>query len=143
MFMGEYTHNIDAKGRLSIPAKIRNQCQDSVIVTKGNEGCLSLYTLEGWQHYYEELQKLPKNRKEARLFLRMVTAKASECEFDKLGRINIPKPLRKEGSLVKSCVVIGAGDHVEIWDQEKWNNYYEDNVDSFDEISEGLDSFEY
>lgn len=141
--MGEFRHNIDAKGRLSIPAKIRNQCEDSVVITRGNEGCLCLYTITGWQDYYEGLQALPKNKKEARLFVRMVTSKASECEFDKLGRINIPQVLRNEGDLEKSCVIIGVGDHVEIWNQDKWDHYYDDNKDSFDEISEGLDSFDY
>ena len=90
MFFGEFRHNIDAKGRLSIPAKMRNQCGECVYVTRGNDGCLALYTQQGWEKYYEELQALPQKKKSTRIFIRLVTSRASECEFDKLGRINIP-----------------------------------------------------
>ncbi len=142
MFMGEFRHNVDTKGRLIIPSKIREQCDTSVVITRGFEGCLALYTQEGWNNYYTKLQALPKNKKEARLFVRMVTSRASECEFDKLGRVNIPLVLRQDGSLEKECVIVGVGDHVEIWDSEAWNNYYDESKDSFDEISESLDGFE-
>lgn len=142
MFMGEYQHNIDGKGRLIIPSKFREQCGETVVVTRGNEGCLVLYTETGWQEYYTKLQTLPKNKKEARNFLRMIISKAGECTFDKLGRINIPATLREIGNLSKECIIIGVGDHVEIWNQDNWNDYYQDNADSFDEISESLDSFE-
>lgn len=142
MFMGEFRHNIDAKGRLIIPSKFREQCEASVVVTRGFEGCLALYTQEGWQEYYAKLQTLPKNKKEARLFVRMVTSRASDCEFDKLGRINIPNVLREVGNLDKECVIVGVGDHVEIWNQASWNEYYDDNKDDFDEISESLEGFE-
>lgn len=142
MFMGEFRHNIDAKGRLIIPSKFREQCEASVVVTRGFEGCLSLYTQAGWEEYYAKLQTLPKNKKEARSFVRMITSRASDCEFDKLGRINIPSVLREVGSLSKECVVVGVGDHVEIWDQTAWDNYYDQNKDDFDEISESLEGFE-
>lgn len=142
MFMGEFRHNIDAKGRLIIPSKFREQCGESVVVTRGFEGCLAVYTQEGWNSYYQKLQALPKNKKESRLFVRMITSRASECEFDKLGRINIPNTLRDEGKLEKECIVVGVGDHAEIWSQEQWDAYYDSNKDSFDEISESLDGFE-
>lgn len=142
MFMGEFRHNIDAKGRLIIPSKFREQCEASVVVTRGFEGCLSMYTQEGWQEYYAKLQTLPKNKKEARSFVRMITSRASDCEFDKLGRINIPNVLREVGTLSKECVIVGVGDHVEIWDQAAWDNYYDDNKDNFDDISESLEGFE-
>lgn len=141
MFMGEYKHSIDAKGRITIPSKFRDQCDQSVVITRGFEGCLAMYTQEGWQAYYEKLQALPKNKKEARSFVRMVTARASECEFDKLGRINIPSILREVGTLTKDCIVVGVGDYVEIWDKELWNGYYGENVDSFEDFSESLDDF--
>lgn len=142
MFMGEFRHNIDAKGRLIIPSKFREQCEASVVVTRGFEGCLSMYTQEGWQEYYAKLQTLPKNKKEARSFVRMITSRASDCEFDKLGRINIPNVLREVGTLSKECVIVGVGDHVEIWDQMAWDAYYNQNKDDFDEISESLEGFE-
>lgn len=142
MFMGEYKHNIDAKGRLIIPSKFREQCGTSVVITRGFEGCLALYTESGWNEYYQKLQTLPKNKKEARSFVRMITSRASACEFDKLGRINIPSVLREVGGLLKECVVVGVGDRVEIWSEESWNAYYDDNKDNFDEISESLEGFD-
>lgn len=142
MFFGEFRHNLDAKGRLSIPAKMRNQCGESVYVTRGNDGCLALYTQEGWEHYYQELLALPQKKKSTRIFIRLVTSRVSECEFDKLGRINIPLILRQEANLKKECVIVGVGDHMEIWDQETWDDFYNEHKDSFDDISEDLDDFE-
>jgi len=142
MFFGEFRHNIDAKGRLSIPAKMRGQCGESVFVTRGNDGCLALYTQEGWEKYYKELQNLPQKKKSTRIFIRLVTSRASECEFDKLGRINIPLVLRQEGQLEKECVIVGVGDHVEIWNQNIWDDFYNEHKDSFDDISEDLDDYE-
>lgn len=142
MFFGEFRHNIDTKGRLSIPAKMRNQCGENVYVTRGNDGCLSIYTEEGWQNYYEELLKLPQKKKSTRVYMRLVTSLTSLCEFDKLGRINIPLRLREEGNLEKECVIVGVGDHIEIWNQELWDNFYDDNKDSFDDIYEDLEEIE-
>lgn len=142
MFFSEYRHNLDAKGRLSIPAKMRNQCGDTVFVTKGNEGCLAVYTKEGWEAYYQELLKLPQKKKKTRIFIRLVTSRVSECEFDKLGRINIPAVLRTEGNLDKECVIVGVGDHMEIWDAKAWDDFYDENIDDFDDISEDLDDSE-
>ena len=142
MFMGEFKHNIDAKGRLIIPSKLREQCGSSVIVTRGFDGCLALYTQEGWDDYYQKLQMLPKTKKDARNFVRIITSRASECEFDKLGRINIPSVLRVEGKLEKECIIVGVGDHVESWNESLWQDYYDMNKDNFDEISESLDGFD-
>ena len=142
MFMGEFKHNIDAKGRLIIPSKLREQCGSSVIVTRGFDVCLALYTQEGWNDYYQKLQMLPKTKKDARNFVRIITSRASECEFDKLGRINIPSVLRVEGKLEKECIIVGVGDHVEIWNESLWQDYYDMNKDNFDEISESLDGFD-
>lgn len=139
MFFGEFRHSIDAKGRLSIPAKMRSQCGESVIVTRGNDGCLALYTDEGWEEYYQSLQALSAKKKRNRAFVRLVTSRVSVCEFDKLGRINIPQVLRTAGNLEKDCVVVGVGDHVEIWNNEAWDEFYNEYNDDFDEISEMLD----
>lgn len=142
MFMGEFRHNIDAKGRLIIPSKLREQCGEGVVITRGFDGCLALYTQEGWNDYYQKLQTLPKTKREARNFVRIITSRASECEFDKLGRVNIPNVLRIEGKLEKECIIVGVGDHVEIWNQNIWDDYYDANKDNFDEISESLEGFE-
>lgn len=143
MFFGEYRHSIDTKGRLSIPAKMRNQCGDMVYVTRGNDGCLDLYTEEGWEEYYrEELENLSKKKKNSRTYKRLITSRVSLCEFDKLGRINIPSTLRETAHLKKECVIIGVGDHVEIWNQHEWDTFYEDNEGKLDEIAENLDEEE-
>lgn len=142
MFFGEFKHNIDAKGRLSIPAKMRNQCGDSVYVMKGNDGCLAVYTQEGFDEYYAEILALSRKKKKNRTYKRLVTARVNECEFDKLGRINIPAKLREEANLTKECTIVGAGDCIELWNSEEWENYYADNVDQFDDLSEELDDEE-
>ncbi len=142
MFIGEYRHSLDAKGRLSIPAKLRNQCGEVVYVTRGNDGCLALYTQQGWDTYYKSLLSLPQTKKSTRIYVRLITSRASECEFDKLGRINIPQVLREEGKLEKECVVVGAGDHVEIWNTEMWDQFYDDNQEDFDDITEMLEGLE-
>ena len=129
--MGEFRHNIDAKGRLIIPSKLREQCGESVVITRGFDGCLALYTQEGWNDYYQKLQTLPKTKREARNFVRIITSRAS-----------IPNVLRIEGKLEKECIIVGVGDHVEIWNQNIWDDYYDANKDNFDEISESLEGFE-
>lgn len=104
MFFGEYQHNLDTKGRLSIPAKFRGECGDHVYIMRGHEGCLDVYTEEGWQTYYAELKKLSNKKKEERAYLRMVTSRMSCSEFDKLGRINIPQVFTYTCSSRKKCV---------------------------------------
>ncbi len=139
MFFSEYRHNIDAKGRLSIPSDMRNQCGDSVFVTKGHDGCLAVYTEEGWEEYYKELLTLSKKKAKVRQYIRTITARVKKCDFDKLGRINIPLVLREAGHLVKECSIIGVGDYIEIWDSQMWDDYYNEGIESFDDISEELD----
>ena len=101
MFMGEYAHNIDKKGRIIIPAKFREELGDTLIITRGLDGCLSIYTKEQWQLIYEQLMKLPSTKKDARMFVRMMTSKAAECEIDAQGRILIPSSLIKLADLTK------------------------------------------
>ena len=129
MFYGEYKHNLDTKGRLSIPAKFRGECGDHVYIMRGHEGCLS---------YYEELKKLSNKKKEERAYLRMVTSRMNCSEFDKLGRINIPQVLRTHAHLEKECTIVGAGEHIEIWDTAKWEAFYDEYDDQFDELSERI-----
>lgn len=138
MFYGEYRHNLDSKGRLSIPAKMRSECTDHVYITRGHEGCLDVYNEAGWQHYYQELQKLSTKRKDARAYIRMVSSRVNCCEFDKLGRINIPQVLRSHSHLEKECAIIGAVDHIEIWSAQQWDAFYDEYDDQFDELSEKL-----
>lgn len=142
MFFGEFRHNMDAKGRISIPAKMRGQCGERVYVTRGHEGCLDVYNEEGWKAFYEGLSHLSSKKRKARQYLRIVNAKTRELEFDKLGRINIPADLRSLAHLTKECAVIGAGDHMEIWNGASWDDYCNLSDEEFDELSESLDDEE-
>ena len=141
MFMGEYAHNIDKKGRIIIPAKFREELKETVIITRGLDGCLSVYTKEQWLLIYEQLQKLKKKKKDARMFVRMMTSKAAECEFDAQGRILIPSSLVQLADLQKECMVIGAGNHIEIWAKERWVIVEEESDEAFEDIAENLTEF--
>lgn len=137
MFMGEYHHTIDEKGRLTIPSKIREELQGNFIVTRGMDHCLFVYKQEDWKQIIENYKTLP-NTKDARDFMRFFLSGATEQDFDKQGRINIASPLVKYASLEKDCIIIGVNDHLEIWSQELWNRFMEEREDQFSEIADHL-----
>lgn len=139
--MGEYAHSIDKKGRIIIPAKFREELGEQVIITRGLDGCLSVYTKEQWQQIYEQLMKLPSTKKDARMFVRMMTSKAAECDIDMQGRVLIPAPLTKLAQLQKECMVIGAANHVEIWSKERWVPLDDEANEAFEDIAENLTEF--
>lgn len=141
MFIGEYQHSIDTKGRIIVPAKFRTELGETMIVTRGLDGCLTIYTEEQWQEVYAKLKSLPQTKREVRMYIHMVTSKAAECELDGQGRIRIPSHLTKEAGLEKECVVVGVSDHVEIWDKQRWNDYYEMASENYEEIAESLTEF--
>ena len=138
MFMGEYHHNIDDKGRLIIPSKFRNELGKKFIVTRGLEECLFVYSISEWNEIINKLKQLPFTNKDARLFMRMFMSGATECELDKNGRINIPTTLTKYASLDKECVVIGVNERLEIWSSSKFDNFFNENIDNFSDIAENL-----
>ena len=138
MLMGEFHHNIDDKGRLTLPAKFREELGDSFIITRGLESCLFVYTMDEWKKITEKLNNLPFTRKDARSFMRFFLSGATAAEFDKQGRINITSPLVTYADLKKECVIIGVGDRLEIWSSEKWDNFYDTNKDSLSDIAETL-----
>ena len=138
MFMGEFHHNIDEKGRLIIPSKFRNDLGKKFIITRGIEKCIFVYSLDEWNNMVNELKELPFTRKNARTFMRMLMSGATECELDNNGRINIPSPLVNYASIDKECVIIGVGDRLEIWSNEGFDNFFNENIDNFDEIAETL-----
>ena len=138
MFMGEYHHNIDDKGRLIIPSKFRDDLGSKFIVTRGLEQCLFVYSKEEWDNIINKLKELPFTSKAARSFMRMFLSGATECELDKNGRINISIPLTNYAELEKECVIIGVNDRLEIWSLSKFNNFFDDNIENFSEIAEEL-----
>lgn len=135
MFMGEYNHTIDAKGRIIIPSKFRESLGDEFVVTQGLDGCLFVYPNDEWQNFITELKKLPGN-KEARQLQRYFLAGAASCEVDKQGRILIPGNLREQAALEKDIVLVGVLSKIEIWSKERWesNNTYGD----MDQIAEHM-----
>lgn len=138
MFMGEYHHNIDDKARLVLPLKFREELGDTFVVTRGLEGCLFVYSNEEWQSLVAKLKKLPFTKKDARAFLRFFLSGACECQVDKQGRVAIPSPLVNYASLKKECVVIGVNDRLEIWSEDAFNNFFNENEDNISDLAETL-----
>ncbi|MFR5684207.1 MAG: division/cell wall cluster transcriptional repressor MraZ, partial [Clostridia bacterium] len=133
MFIGEYEHSVDAKGRLIMPAKLREDIGDKFVVTKGLDGCLFAYSQTEWLNFEEKLKTLPLTNKNARDFVRFFLAGATECEIDKQGRFLISGNLRNYAALEKEVVIVGVLNRIEIWNKDKWNNL-DENI-SADEIA--------
>lgn len=136
MFMGEYNHTIDAKGRLIVPSRFREILGDAFVVTKGLDGCLFVYDNEEWKLFEEKLRALPITNKEARQFVRFFLAGAAEVEVDKQGRILIPNVLREFAELTKDVVLVGVGSRIEIWGRERFEDAAA--FDDMDEIAEHM-----
>ena len=136
MFLGEYNHTIDAKGRLIIPSKFREALGDTFVVTKGLDGCLFVYDNQEWNAFEEKLKSLPITNKEARQFARFFLAGAAEVEVDKQGRILVPNILREFAQISKDVVLIGVASRIEIWSKERFEGItaFED----MDEIAEHM-----
>ena len=138
MFIGEYQHNLDAKGRIIIPSRFRDELHTTFILARGLDGCLTIYSLKQWEKLFEEVNKLPTTKKAARQYIRMLTSTATECTLDNQGRIAVPSFLAKPVNITKECVVIGANDHIEIWDKAPRESYYLDASNNFEEVAENL-----
>ncbi len=143
MFMGEFQHSIDEKGRIIIPAKFRELLGTSFIVTRGLDHCLFVYPMEEWSLLEQKLKSLPLMKADARAFSRFFFSGATEVEWDKQGRINLPGNLRQYAKLEKECVIIGVSNRVEIWSKETWSEYYDHSEQSFNEIAEKLVDFDF
>ncbi len=138
MFMGEYHHTIDDKGRMIIPSKFRENLGEKFVVTRGLDNCLFVYSHDSFQKIVERLETLPFTKKDARLFMRFLLSGASEAEFDKQGRIHISAPLISHAGLKKECVIIGTGDRLEIWAEDAWNDFFNSASDNMSDIAENL-----
>ena len=137
MLIGEFEHSLDAKGRLIMPAKLREAIGDKFVVTKGLDGCLIAFSIEEWSNFEEKSTSLPLSNRNSREFTRFFLSGATECEIDKQGRFLIPTNLRETASLQKEVVIIGVGTRIEIWDKEKWNSYNDENI-SVEDIAENM-----
>ena len=136
MFMGEYNHTVDTKGRLIIPSRFRDELGDEFVVTKGLDGCLFVFPNNEWQAYEEKLKALPLTNKSARQFARFFVAGATPCELDKQGRILLPGTLREFAGLEKDVVLTGMLNRIEIWSKSKWNE--NNSYDDMDDIAEQM-----
>ena len=138
MLIGEYHHNIDDKGRLTIPSKFREEIGDKFIVTRGLDNCLFVYSLVEWEKIVSKLKTLPFTKKDARTFTRFFLSGATLCEFDKQGRINLANSLISYAGIQKECAIIGVNDRLEVWALDKFNSLMEENTDSLSDIAENL-----
>jgi MraZ protein len=138
VFMGEYSHTIDNKGRLIFPAKFRDDLGETFIATKGLDNCLFVYTRSEWAILEEKLKKLPLAKPEARAFVRFFFSGAAELECDKQGRVLLPTNLREHARLDKDVVVIGVSTRIEVWDKVAWDEYNQKVSPTVAEIAENL-----
>ena len=134
MLIGQYEHTIDSKKRLALPAKFRGELGAKIIVTRGLEGCLAVYTEKEWATVSEKLATLTMTQAEARSYTRMILAGAMEVCLDKLGRILIPDYLKEYAGLKKSVVICGLSNRLEVWDSEKWDTYKKEAEKGVDEM---------
>ncbi|NLW45553.1 MAG: division/cell wall cluster transcriptional repressor MraZ [Syntrophomonadaceae bacterium] len=136
--MGEYQHSLDNKGRITIPARFREELGETFIATKGLDNCLFLYPMAEWNTVEQKLRSLPFTRGDVRAFVRFFFAGACECETDKQGRILLPAGLREYAGIEKEVVIIGVGNRVEVWSEQHWQEYSRNAGASYEEISEKL-----
>ena len=139
MFIGEYNHTIDSKGRLIVPAKFRERLGEEFVVTKGLDGCLFVYPMDEWTVFTDKLKELPLAKKDARQFSRFFLAGAASCEVDKQGRILIPSVLREFAGLDKDAVLVGVSSRIEIWSKPKWEEISDVDVEDMDNIAEHME----
>ncbi|MFR2570739.1 MAG: division/cell wall cluster transcriptional repressor MraZ [Clostridia bacterium] len=136
MLIGEYEHSLDVKGRLIMPAKLRQDMGEKFIITKGLDGCLFAFSQQEWLNFETKLKALPLSDKNARNFVRFFLSGATECELDKQGRFLIPNNLRMAATLEKEVVIIGVGTRLEIWNKQIWNKC--DEEISADDIAQNM-----
>ncbi len=138
MFMGEYLHTIDGKGRVIIPARFREALGERFIATKGLDHCLFVYPMSEWTTLEQKLRTLPFTQQDVRAFVRFFFSGATECEVDKQGRILLPANLREYAQLVKDIVLVGVSTRVEIWSQALWADYSKQAETAYASAAESL-----
>ena len=146
MFVGEYSHNIDSKGRIIMPAKFREQLGEQFMITKGLENCLFVYPMAVWEELAQKLGELPSSQKNARFLQRIFISGAADAEPDKQGKVLITSSHREHAGLSKEVTIIGVGTRVEIWDTEKWRDYIgsqDEEEMSLEEAAESLEGFSF
>lgn len=136
MFLGTYSPKLDAKGRLILPAKFRDELAEGLVLTRGQERCLYVFTLEEFQRIHEQMRSAPISSKQSRDYIRVFLSGASDEVPDSQGRITVPSNLRKYAGLDREVTVIGAGSRAEIWDSAVWEDYLTEKESEFSETDE-------
>lgn len=138
MFIGEYQHNLDAKNRIIIPSKFRDELEESFILTRGIDTCITIYTKKHFDTIVEKLRTLPDYSKATRAYKKLILSSACEVSLDNMGRIQIPNFLKAILGDEKECKIVGIDDHIEIWNSSKWEEFYSDTSLNIEEISEEI-----
>jgi len=138
MFLGQYEHSIDEKGRLIVPAKYRDSLGEEFIITFGLDTCLFVYPLSEWKSLSEKIKSFPLGKKDARAFGRILFSRATSCSMDSQGRVSIVKYLKDYAHIQKEIMIIGVMDRIEIWNKDLWQKYSTGVVDSYEEIAERI-----
>lgn len=138
MFIGEYQHNLDTKGRITMPSKFREELGNTFYITKGMDGCLFVFPEEEWIEMDKKIKGLRLSRKDARGIARLFYAGAIDVSLDKMGRVLLPGNLREYASLNKEAIVIGVSSRVEIWDKDRWQSYNDDEDFNYDILTESM-----
>ena len=139
MFFGNYSHSLDEKGRLVIPKKMREELGNKIFIMKGFDGALAIYQLSAYDKVMEELQKYSFNKKENRDYLRLKLASIVDLDVDELGRVQLPTAVVNKYHINKDVVVLGAGDHIEVWDKARYEEYMTSIENEYEEIAERLE----
>ncbi len=138
MFLGEYQHSVDSKGRLVLPSKFRDRLERGLVVTKGQERCLYVFPIDKWEEEVEQVNRLPRTDRRSRNYARSFFGSATDQQLDGQGRIQIPQSLREYGGISKDVVVVGVADRVEIWEVESWEALSGEADELFAGIEEAL-----
>jgi len=138
MFIGEFSHSVDDKGRLAVPVKFRADLIGEVVITKGLDGCLFLYTRKEWDKLVEKIKQMPISQGNARAFSRLMLGGAIDSVPDKQGRINLPKYLLSYAGIKTNVVVAGLYDRLEIWDAKRWDEYKKKTEKDVEKLAEQL-----
>ncbi|WP_053958549.1 division/cell wall cluster transcriptional repressor MraZ [Sulfobacillus thermosulfidooxidans] len=141
MLMGEYEHTLDDKGRITIPAKLRDDLNGHFVITKGLDGCLFIYPMDEWRKLEERLKALPMTNANARAFARLFLAGAQDVEMDKQYRVTIPPRLREHAGIDREVTLVGVSTRVEMWATERWTAYQQSAQTSYEEVAEKMVDF--
>lgn len=141
MFVGEYYHSVDSKGRVALPAKFREELKDGSIITRGSDGCLTIFKIDEWEDLVDKLSALPQSKSEVRNYTRLVLSGAAEIKLDRQGRLNLPNYLTEFAKIGKKVVFVGVNNRLELWDETGWREYKEQIESQSGEMLEQLGEY--